>query len=46
MFTVYSNAGTGWVVERTFTSYATACRYARQLEASTVRATVRRGGAA
>ncbi len=44
-FTVYSNSGNGWVSERSFPSYATACQYARQLEASTVRTTVRRGGA-
>lgn len=46
MYRVYSTTGEGWHLERSFDDYATACRFATQLENRNVRATVRRGGAA
>lgn len=44
MFQVLSTTGGDWHQEATFSDYATACRYAAQLEtrASTVRCVVRR----
>ena len=42
MFIVLVDSGKGWQEEASFGDYRTACRYAAQVESSTVRAIVRR----